>query len=162
MIKVNFDNSQFKKITDAMEDLQKNYATNAARRALRKGANVIKNEAVRNAKALDDPNTPERIHENITTQTGGAKRDRKEKGITMRVGVLGGARNLSDYGELAGKGKENKGGDTWYFRFLEFGTSEMPAKPFLRPAMLQKQDQALSILADELEKELTKEVSKRK
>lgn len=43
----------------------------------------------------------------------------------MRVGILGGARDMGKYGEFKGAGKDNPGGDTFYWRFREFGTSKM-------------------------------------
>lgn len=36
-------------------------------------------------------------------------------------------------------------GDPYYWRFLEFGTAKMPAKPFLRPAMEQHRGHALDV-----------------
>jgi HK97 gp10 family phage protein len=40
--------------------------------------------------------------------------------------------------------------DGYYGRFLELGTSKMPARPWLGPAGMQKQDEAGSVLRDEL------------
>jgi len=55
---------------------------------------------------------------------------------------LGGARQSSqkykDIGVFSGKGKANPGGDTFYWRFLEFGTETAPAKPFMRKALSSK------------------------
>jgi len=41
-------------------------------------------------------------------------------------------------------------GDAYYGRFLEFGTSRMPARPFLRPAFDARSNEALGIFMDRL------------
>ena len=56
--------------------------------------------------------------------------------------------------------KENPGGDTFYFRFLEFGTSKVPARPFLRPALNNNvdgvQDGFVTDFKDQLDKEIAR------
>lgn len=74
----------------------------------------------------------------------------------MRVGVLGGAKAPAiQSGEFKGKGKGNPGGDTYYWRFLEFGTENMPAHPFMRPA--QDNNAATNKFAEEMKKGIEKE-----
>jgi HK97 gp10 family phage protein len=126
---------------------------NAMRRALRKGANMIRDQARINARQMDDNLTREAIYKNIVTQGMGRKRERQAGGVGMRVGVLGGARK--------GRGGDsNPGGDTWYFRLVEFGTSKMAARPFLRPAMSSQAGKAFSTTIETMKKETDKELSK--
>ncbi|WP_374987639.1 HK97-gp10 family putative phage morphogenesis protein, partial [Klebsiella pneumoniae] len=65
---------------------------------------------------------------------------------TFRVGVMGGARQYANTKANVRKGragksyntagdKGNPGGDTWYWRFLEFGTEHAAARPIIRPAL---------------------------
>lgn len=135
-------------------------AYNASRRALRKGANVIRDMARANAARVNDPKTPENIAKNIVAKSGAKKYDRRRGGPAFRVGVLGGARDMSKYGELNGGGKANPGGDTWYWRFLEFGTSKMAAQPFMRPAMNQGANGAFAATVAALDTEFGKELRK--
>lgn len=130
------------------------------RRALRKGANVIRDAARQNAKRVDDPGTSEQIVKNIVVQGGGRKREKKEGGPMVRVGVLGGARDMSKYGELKGAGSGNPGGDTWYWRLVEFGTSRTQAKPFMRPAMNDKAQAAFDAAAADAIKQTDRELAK--
>lgn len=133
---------------------------NAARRATRRGANVVAQAAKRTARSIDDPKTRESISKNIVVRGGGMKRENRVGGAMMRVGVLGGARDMSKYGEVKGAGRGNPGGDTFYWRFLEFGTSQMAAKPFMREAMAQSADQAVAAIATAANVELDKEIAK--
>lgn len=132
----------------------------ASSKALRKGANVIRDIARANALRLNDPKSPEVIAKNIVTQTASRRRQNQAKAVIMRIGVLGGARNMQAYGELRGAGRGNPGGDTWYWRLVEFGTSEFAAKPFMRPAIAQGAERAIQVTVEELAKQMDKEVAK--
>lgn len=136
--------------------LPERVARNAMRRALRKGANVIRDAARNNAKRFDDPESKEQIWKNVTTQGGGRKMEKQLGGPVMRVGVMGGAKARRN----AGGGKAAPGGDTWYWRLLEFGTSKMRAQPFLRPAAAEKAGTAFDKIISSMQTELDKEVAK--
>src|SRR5690554_4290659 len=133
---------------------------NAARRSLRKGANVVLKDARERARRLDDPQTAESIARNLTVRGGGSRRERRAGGVMMRVGVRGGARNMEKYGEFKGQGKGNPGGDTWYWRLLEFGTEKMAARSFMRPALQNNTQVATDAFANALGTEIDKELAK--
>lgn len=146
-----------------LRQLSERGTRNALNRSLRKGAVVIRDEARSRAMRFDDPNTPRAIYKNITYANMSTRRVRREGNAAgIRVGVLGGARNYAAYGEIVTgrSAKGNPGGDTFYWRFLEFGTSKMRARPFMRPAMLTKQQAAFDAVAAAVDTELTKEVAK--
>ena len=44
--------------------------------------------------------------------------------------------------------------EIFYMKFLEFGTSKMPARPFLQPAYESKKSEAIRILKEEFQKGL--------
>lgn len=46
--------------------------------------------------------------------------------------------------------KGNLSQDAWYWKFLEFGTSKMRARPFLRPALEAKRREAVQAMKDKL------------
>lgn len=126
---------------------------NAGRRALRKGANIIRDAARANAKQIDDPETREQIAKNIAVASGGAKREKRVGGVMLRVGVKGGARlTKGDNGA--------PGGNTTYWRMIEFGTSQARAQPFMRPAMNSSASAASSAIISALNTEFDKEISK--
>ncbi len=112
--------------------------------ALRKAAQVIQRQAIENARRVDDPATAESIEKNIAVRWSG-RRFKRTGDLMFRVGVLGGARQYANTKQNRRVGrvgntyatsgdKSNPGGDTWYWRFLEFGTARTRAQPFLRPA----------------------------
>lgn len=135
--------------------LPERVGNNAMRRALRKGANVIRDAARRNAKAIDDPQTREQIWKNIAVSGGGRRRERQAGGVMMRVGVRGGARPLK-------KGTDTglPGGNTTHWRFVEFGTSQARAQPFMRPAAASSAGAAYQAFAAAAPAELDKELRK--
>jgi len=44
--------------------------------------------------------------------------------------------------------------EIYYMKFIEFGTSKMPARPFARPAYYKRRAEAYQIMKKELRKEL--------
>lgn len=150
------------------------------RLALRKAAQVVRDEARANALRVDDPKTSEVIAKNIVERWNG-RVFRRQGDLAFRVGVLGGARavltdrarrksarrrerlgqsSLGSLGEIAGSGKANPGGDTWYWRFLEFGTERTRAQPFLRPALEQNISAAMDTFVREYDKALDRAIKK--
>ena len=122
---------------------------NAATRSARKAMNIVNKAAKANAKAFDDKGTGNKIWKNIVTRPG------KTKGVDsvmMKVGIKGGAK------KTAGTG--NSGGDTWYWRFKEFGTSNHAAQPFMRPAFFNNKDAVEAEFKRSFNEELDKEIAK--
>lgn len=44
--------------------------------------------------------------------------------------------------------------EIFYMKFIEYGTSKMPARPFIRPAFLRNKDKAYEIMKEEIRKGL--------
>ncbi|WP_111860704.1 HK97-gp10 family putative phage morphogenesis protein [Acinetobacter sp. CFCC 10889] len=125
----------------------------AIRKALRQGANVVRDAARSNAKAIDDPETKEKIWRNIAVQGGKSK---NKDVLVMRIGVKGGAsmNQHSNASTLASM----SGGNTTYWRWIEFGSVNNPAVPFMRPALSNNiqpvTNKVVQILNDEIDKAL--------
>lgn len=140
------------------------------RYAGRKAATVIQQAAVANAQRLDDPTTSESIAKNITTRFSNSTFKRTGD-IMFRVGVQGGARQFADTREnrrkrrvgqeyATGGDKANPGGDTWYWRLLEFGTENIPAKSPLRSALENNITQATDVFVTNVNKWLDRNLKK--
>lgn len=130
--------------------------------AMRKAANVIRDEARR--RVAYDANKPgPHVRDNIVSQ-----RDSHPEKLGVneryRVGVKGGARSFANTQKNRRAGKVGKKyttvGTTYWWRFLEFGTEKMQAKPFLVPAFESKKDEALDVIARELDAGITRAAAK--
>lgn len=140
--------------------LQKQGAVRATREAMR----VALNAAKASARSFDDPETGEQVWRNIALQNS-PRQGRRVGGAVMRLGVRGGARAYADTRENRRKGrvgasyatagsKGNPGGDTWYWRFLELGTTRARAQAFLVPAVMENAQAIEAKLATSLEREI--------
>lgn len=75
------------------------------------------------------------------TLEAGIVRGRAKTGLAARVDVK--LRKPSSRGKQTKNGvKKGNGDDPFYGRFLEMGTSKMPAYPWLKPAAMARQDEA--------------------
>lgn len=109
-----------------LESISDDMKRKGGRAALRKAANVIANRAKANAQRLDDPETGRSIADNIAVRWNG--REFKRNGnLAFRIGVLHGA-VLRKHPDKA------RNAPTPHWRLLEFGTENMRAQPFIRPA----------------------------
>lgn len=124
---------------------------NAARRSARKAMAIVRDAARSGAKAIDDPQTSEKIWKNIAI---GAGKTRKPNEIKMRVGVRGGA-------SFSNPNPPNtSGGDTRHWRWLEFGSAHNPPTPFMRPALQNNIQAVTNSFAENFNKEIDKELAK--
>lgn len=124
--------------------------------ALRKAAQVIEKKIEENADKIDDPNTENKISSNVAVRWSN-KSFRKNGDLTFRVGVLGGAKVIKN---PRGLSKSVPGGDTFYWRFLEFGTENARAIPFFRPAIESSKSQALDTFVKEYNKAIDRAIKK--
>ena len=143
---------QFKRKIEQLSNPKK--VKQIARKASRQAMNIVRDAARTNAKAIDDPETAEKIHKNIVTQ-GGKSRNSNE--VVIRVGVRGGAAMNQHSNRAALSGLS--GGNTTYWRMLEYGNSHQPATPFMRPALSQNIDKATTKFVQVFDAEITKALS---
>jgi HK97 gp10 family phage protein len=124
--------------------VQKRVVGTAAKNAME----PVKNLAKSNARALkiDDPETPSNIIENIVNRKASKKAMRYAGASSadhmQQVGVLGGAKDPETGDPLA----------TFHWRFLEFGTSKIAARPFMRKALAQNVGRTTDLFVAEMKK----------
>ena len=153
-----------KALKEFAPQIQKRVLNGAARRAIR----PVMMTAKSNLRALTGPEATGTLAANIITRNN-AKEGKRVGGVVMQVGIRGGAEQYANTqknrARVINRGKRKglfipsrvgetyeHGGDLYYFRFLEFGTSKMKARPFLRPALAQNQQRTTAIMVDELKK----------
>lgn len=124
---------------------------NAARRSARKAMAIVRDNARNAAKALDDPETTEKIWKNIAIAAG---KTRNPNEVVMRVGVRGGA-------SFSNPNPPNtSGGDTRHWRWVELGSVHNPPTPFMRPALQNNIQAVTNSFAENFNKEIDKELAK--
>ena len=127
------------------------------RAALRKAAQVVRAAAEANAKRIDDPKTAAEISKNIALRWNG-RLFKRTGDLGFRVGVLGGARIPKS--KPKGSDPGGPGGDTRYWAFVEFGTEDARAQPFMRPAIEDSVDQVASTFVSEFEKAIDRAIKR--
>lgn len=158
-----------KPLIDKMSVLPEKVQKRVARSATRKAMAVVRDAAIGNAMRFDRERTKEQVFKNVVVQEA-TRSSKRVGGVYMRVGVRGGAKQYANTRENVRKRRVgasyktlgdsgNPGGDTWYWRFLEFGTARTEAKPFLRRAFKDKLTTVQQIVEKELEKGISKLVN---
>lgn len=151
---VGFDLQGVDELIAKMDGIQYDLRRKGGRFALRRAANVVRDAARANARELDDPETAANIAANIAVRFN-PRTFRQSGDLEFRVGVLGGAKGYAAAaGEIRGRGKANPGGDTFHWRFLEFGTRHSRAWPFMRRALVEQIEAATTEFVRQYDKAL--------
>lgn len=119
----------------------------AVRRALTLAGRVIRDEAKARAPLLQMP-TPYRtrgtVKRRIAVRPSRFARQAGDEGVFVGVRPIRGRAQIARYGR-AGARNPN---DPYYWRFLEFGTRKMAARPFLGPAARTRGEQAIALFME--------------
>lgn len=134
-----------------LEALDYDMKRKSGRFALRKAAQILRDQAKANAKRVDDPATAADIAANIVERWSN-RTFRRTGNLMFRIGVMGGAGGSRTGSELA----DLPGGDTRHWRHLEFGTENTPAQPIFRPVPAQAGQQAV----DEFVKQYSRKIDR--
>lgn len=136
-------------IIDRLSSLPSKLQKKAAKVATRRAAALIRDEARRLAKRVDDPDARATIWKNIRVQEA-TRTGRRIGGVVMRVGVVGGAQLGKKLKQRQAESAGLPGRATQHWRLIEFGSEHNRAQPFMRPAMESKANAAIDKLATEL------------
>jgi HK97 gp10 family phage protein len=129
----------FRKLEQVTGKVATRGARTAASRAMRPVRDLVKARWA----AKDDPSTPTSIAKNVALSS---RYYPKLKEARARVGIRGGARVTKDPA------------NTGHWRFLELGTSEIPADPVMVPALRDRTSEVANTFFSEMEKEIDKAV----
>ena len=125
-------------IVKAMEQMADEIKGDPLRASLRKGVLPILNDARDRA-----PRDSGRLERNI---------------LSRPIPPKDMPANFSDGQEVFVRSSRRKSKDdetnAWYWRFVEFGTKFVPARPFMRPAADSKRNQAMREFTDEMRKQV--------
>lgn len=136
------------KLSSVSDDLRRR----GGRAALRRAGNVIVEKAKENARRIDDPHTGRSIADNVAMRWNG-RLFKTTGNLGFRIGVLHGAvlKKHPDLGENA---------PTPHWRLIEFGTENVRAQPFMRPAAEGSVGKVVNVFATEYEKAIDRAIKR--
>lgn len=127
---VTFSLTGIDELIGRLEEVKQDVRLKGGRFALRKAANLVRDQAKANAQKINDPSTGRSISDNIDVRF--SSRTFKASGdIKFRVGVKQGGR-LPKKGEQVSDGQ---GAATPHWWLIDLGTENTAANPFMRNAL---------------------------
>lgn len=138
MIGGSLDFSGLLDLSKDLEALSKAESGNVLRQATRASAAVFREEARRLA-----PKRTGKLARNIVVVSQRSRQGEAVAGIRVRS-----------------QGKDSGRINSYYWRFVELGTSKMPPVPFIRPAFDTKQNEAVQAAFDKANAAIDKVLSK--
>jgi HK97 gp10 family phage protein len=148
-----------KELQAALNQLPREVQKRPLRAAVSAAAKVIQDEAKRRA-PIDTGNLRKAVYRT---------RSRSGSGPGQETFLVAVKKGKAEYANTARNRRLNRvgkkyqtQGEAYYWRFLEFGTAKMAAKPFLRPAFENKKQMAVDVLKQKLGDAITKTAMKLK
>lgn len=143
-----------KELNEALRQLPQNIARNVLRGAAGAGAAVIRKEARARAPVFTGPVGPRHpppgtLKKSIYQQASRALSNLVQQ--TFNVGVKTGK---------ALRTKSGASANAFYWKFVEFGTAKMAARPFMRPAFEAKKHEAVAAIKAYIAERIPREVEK--
>ncbi len=127
----------------ALAEAGKQIRTKAVRGALRKAAVLIRDAAKARAPLLQGVTRYRKrgtVQRRISVRPSKFARQAGNEGVFVGVKPLRGKADTRRFGKASAKNPN----DPFYWRFLEFGTVKMRARPFLGPAAASKGTEAIN------------------
>jgi len=149
VIDINLDFSGLNDIARDLELLSKAENNKVLRDATRAGAEVLKEEVIARA-----PERTGKLKKNVVVVT---QRSRKRGEISSGVHIRG--VNLRT-GNSDNTMKASNARNAFYWRFVELGTANMPAHPFVRPAYDTREEEAASVAIARMNQAIDEVLSK--
>lgn len=141
----------------AMRNLGRKTSNRIAVKAMRQGGAIVREQARDNAPVLQQK-VPHRkagtLKKAIRSRTK-IKRNGKTETIIWVKGLS--KKQIGKFKDKSGQSGRANPNDPYYWRFVEFGTSKMAPKPFMRPAFEQSKQRAAQAIIDTLRDEIIKE-----
>lgn len=134
----------FRELAAALKQLGPRVAKNTLRRAVSSGAVLVRNDARQKA-----PVDTGEMRKDIQVKR---EKDQQNGTLSAKYSVFVRTGKKS---RLSGASR-NVNKDSFYWKFVEFGTSKMGAQPFMRPAFETKKEEALKLIGEKLDEGIQK------
>ena len=148
----------FTELAAALRELPQRVAKNALRAAVNAGASVIKKQVVQNAPE-DTGLLKKEIYQKQIREKSGDFRQTYFVGVRTYKMKYANTRANRRKSRVTQAGESLKTYDinaAFYWRYVEFGTSKMTAKPFIRPAFEAKKEDAVEAIRTKLDERIQK------
>ncbi|ELY4571741.1 HK97-gp10 family putative phage morphogenesis protein [Franconibacter daqui] len=149
MIDINLDFSGLDEIARDLDTLSRAENNKVLRDATRAGAEVLREEVIQRA-----PERTGKMKKNVVILTQKARR-RGEISSGVHIRGVNPRTGNSDNTMKADNPR-----NAFYWRFVELGTVNMPAHPFVRPAFDTRQEQAAQVAMERMNRAIDEVLSK--
>lgn len=149
MIDISLDFSGLEAISRDLELLSRAENNKVLRDATRAGAEVLKDEVVERA-----PERTGKLKKNVVVVT---QKSRRRGEISSGVHIRGVNPRTGNSDNTM---KANNPRNAFYWRFVELGTANMPAHPFVRPAYDAREEEAASVAIARMNQAIDEVLSK--
>lgn len=140
-------------ILSAIDELADDFRKGGEQNVLRAAGRVIESAAKANASHSQRTG---QLAKSIGLKVKKVKRGPDRGNYTVRVGARTGFATVIMEG-----GKPKRTDPVRYAHFVEYGTSKIPAKPFIRPAVESTKEEVVSVMAKALEKHIARAVKRK-
>jgi HK97 gp10 family phage protein len=141
-------------LSAALKELPNRIARNALRQSVARGAVVIRDEAKTRAPVSTTPPAPGDPLPGTLKRSIVIKHDKDRSSLTSQTYVVA-VRHGKKYRNQGKKG--NRSQDAYYWRWVEFGTVKMAARPFMRPAFEAQKEAAVQEITRVLAERIAQE-----
>lgn len=145
-----------RELSEALRQLPQRIARNALRQSVAAGASVIRSDAKARAPMATAPPGPGQPLPGTLKRSILIRHLSERSGLTSQTYVVG-VRHGKRYRKQGKKG--NRSQDAYYWRWVEFGTVKMSARPFLRPAFEANKEKAVQVIGEYLARRIPEEVA---
>lgn len=146
-------------LVKALKALPDRVARNGLRASVYAGAKVVRDEAKSRAPVAQEIKNPRHPPPGTLRRSVIMKHIRELSGLTRQTFFI----TVRQGKKYRNQGKRrNLSQDAFYWRFVEFGTRKMAARPFLRPALEAKRYEAADAIKSRLAKRIELEAKKLK
>ena len=159
MANLNVKVTGLKELKHAMDSLDRKVRKNISVKAMRKGGAIIRDKARANAPVLEH-SVPHRNRGTLRKAISASTKIAKNGSVNTRIFVRKLKISKITAFKEHGKGSSSNPNDPYYWRFVEFGTSKMSGRPFLRPAFEQSKEQAAQTIITTLRDTIISEAGK--
>jgi HK97 gp10 family phage protein len=147
-----------KELQKALNELPKEIQGRPLRSAVSAAAKVIVDDVKARVPVGETGNLKTAVYRYRSRRNSATGRE------TFFVGIRQGKAQYKDTAYNRRKGRVGKNyktaGEAYYWRFLEFGTAKMQAKPFLRPAFEANKSRAVDVMKERLGKAIQTQAKK--